>query len=47
MLAGAASEVHPSALLKGIRLRSTADALAEATERARAHGVTALPAVRE
>jgi 2-hydroxychromene-2-carboxylate isomerase len=45
LLAGAASEVHPSALLKGIELRSTEEALAEATERARRGGVRALPAV--
>lgn len=45
LIAGAACEMHPSALLKGIRLRSTAEALTDATERARAHGVTALPAV--
>jgi 2-hydroxychromene-2-carboxylate isomerase len=45
MLAGAACEVHPSALLKGIELRSTEEALAEATERARRGGVWALPAV--
>jgi len=45
MLAGAASEMHPAALLKGIELRSTVDALAEATDRARRDGVAALPAV--
>ncbi len=47
LLAGAASEMHPTALLKGIELRSTAEALAEATDRARRAGVTALPAVVE
>jgi len=47
MLAGAASELHPTALLKGIELRSTVEALAEATDRARRDGVTALPAVVE
>jgi 2-hydroxychromene-2-carboxylate isomerase len=47
LLAGAACEMHPTALLKGIGLRSTAEALAEATERARRDGVTALPAVVE
>jgi 2-hydroxychromene-2-carboxylate isomerase len=47
LLAGAASEMHPTALLKGIELRSTVEALAEATERARRDGVTALPAVVE
>jgi 2-hydroxychromene-2-carboxylate isomerase len=45
LLAGAACEMHPTALLKGIELRSTADALTEATERARRDGVAALPAV--
>ena len=45
LIAGAACEMHPSALLKGIELRATADALAEATERARRRGVTELPAV--
>jgi 2-hydroxychromene-2-carboxylate isomerase len=45
MLAGAASEMHPAALLKAIELRSTVDALAEATDRARRDGVAALPAV--
>ena len=45
LLAGAASEMHPSALLKGIALRSTAQALHEATERARRQGVHQLPAV--
>jgi 2-hydroxychromene-2-carboxylate isomerase len=47
VLAGAACEMHPSALLKGIELRSTADALAAATDRARRDGVAALPAVVE
>lgn len=47
MLAGAASELHPAALLKGIELASTAQALAEATERARSHGVRRLPALIE
>src|SRR5207248_11212983 len=45
LLAGAASEMHTSALLKGISLRSTAEALAEAGERARRQGGTTLPAV--
>jgi 2-hydroxychromene-2-carboxylate isomerase len=47
LIAGAACEMHPSALLKGIGLRSTAEALAAATERARQAGVTELPAVVE
>jgi 2-hydroxychromene-2-carboxylate isomerase len=45
LLAGAACEMHPSALLKGIGLRSTAQALAEATHRARERGVNKLPTV--
>jgi 2-hydroxychromene-2-carboxylate isomerase len=45
LIAGAACEMHPSALLKGIALRSTAQALAQAGARARAHGVSKLPAV--
>ena len=45
LIAGAACEMHPSALLKGIALGSTARALAEAGARARAHGVATLPAV--
>jgi 2-hydroxychromene-2-carboxylate isomerase len=48
LIAGAACEMHPSALLKGIGLRSTAQALAAAGTRARRHGVSRLPAlVRE
>src|SRR5207302_2315850 len=45
LIAGAACEMHPSALLKGIGLRSTEEALQAATERARRDGVRALPAV--
>ena len=45
LIAAAACEMHPTAVLKGIELRSTAEALAEATERARLDGVSALPAV--
>jgi 2-hydroxychromene-2-carboxylate isomerase len=45
MLAGAATEMHPSALIKGMGLRATAQALATAIERARRDGVTALPTV--
>jgi 2-hydroxychromene-2-carboxylate isomerase len=45
MLAGAASEMHPSALIKGMSLRTTTQALATAIERARRDGVTELPAV--
>ena len=46
LIAGAACEMHPSALLKGIELRATAVSLAEATDRARGQGVTQLPAVK-
>ncbi len=45
LLAGAASEMHPAALLKGVALRSVVDGLAAAAQRARAVGVTALPAI--
>ena len=45
LIAGAACEMHPSALLKAIETRSVADALEEAGARARAAGVTSLPAV--
>jgi 2-hydroxychromene-2-carboxylate isomerase len=46
LIAGAACEMHPVALTKGIGLRSTADALTTANERARAAGVTTLPAIQ-
>jgi 2-hydroxychromene-2-carboxylate isomerase len=45
LIAAAACEMHPTALLKGIALRSTAEALAQATERARRDRVSTLPAV--
>jgi 2-hydroxychromene-2-carboxylate isomerase len=45
LIAGAACEMHPSALLKGIALRSTAQALADAGARARTHNVSRVPAV--
>ncbi len=45
VIAGAACEMHPAALLKGVSLRSTARALADAAERARRDGVTELPAM--
>jgi 2-hydroxychromene-2-carboxylate isomerase len=45
LIAGAACEMHPTALRKGIELRSTADALASANVRARAAGVKTLPAI--
>jgi 2-hydroxychromene-2-carboxylate isomerase len=46
LIAGAACEMHPVALTKGIELRSTAEALQAAGDRARAAGVKALPAIQ-
>jgi 2-hydroxychromene-2-carboxylate isomerase len=46
LISGAACEMHPTALRKGIGLNSTKAALAEAGERARASGVTTLPAIQ-
>jgi 2-hydroxychromene-2-carboxylate isomerase len=46
LIAGAACEVHPTALLKGVALRSVIDALEGATDRARAAGVRSLPAIQ-
>ena len=45
LLAAAACEMHPTAVLKGAELRSVAATLRRAGERARAAGVTALPAI--
>jgi len=45
LIAGAACEMHPTALLKGIGLRSVSDALEAAGERAAAAGVRELPAI--
>jgi 2-hydroxychromene-2-carboxylate isomerase len=45
LLAGAACEMHPSALLKGISLRSVARALQLAGDRARSSAVGSLPAI--
>lgn len=45
LIAGAACEMHPAALRKGVELRSTADALDKANMRARAAGVSTLPAI--
>ncbi len=45
VLAGAACEIHPSALLRGVELRSVQDGLARANARAREAGVTRLPAL--
>jgi 2-hydroxychromene-2-carboxylate isomerase len=46
LIAAAACEMHPTAVLKGIGLRSVSDALARAHERARVAGVEALPAIQ-
>jgi 2-hydroxychromene-2-carboxylate isomerase len=46
LIAGAACEMHPSALLKGIALRSVADALKGAIGTARSAGVRSLPAIQ-
>jgi 2-hydroxychromene-2-carboxylate isomerase len=45
LIAGAACEMHPTALLRALELRSVADALEQATERALAAGVESLPAL--
>ena len=45
MIAGAACELHPAALVKGIELGSTARRLEAATEAAAAAGVLDVPAV--
>ena len=45
LLAGAAAEIHPAALIKGAGLRSTRQRLEDATAEARAAGVTEVPAV--
>jgi 2-hydroxychromene-2-carboxylate isomerase len=46
LIAAAACEMHPTAMLKGISLRSVAEALARAGERARTAGVESLPAIQ-
>jgi 2-hydroxychromene-2-carboxylate isomerase len=46
LIAGAACEMHPTALRKGIELRSTRQALQDATRRARTAGVSMLPAIQ-
>jgi 2-hydroxychromene-2-carboxylate isomerase len=46
LIAAAACEIHPTALLQGISLRSVAGALANASERARAAGISSLPAIQ-
>jgi 2-hydroxychromene-2-carboxylate isomerase len=45
LIAAAACEMHPAAVLKGIAMRSVAEALEQASTRARAAGVRALPAI--
>jgi 2-hydroxychromene-2-carboxylate isomerase len=46
LIAGAACEMHPTALSKGIKLASTMTALQASTERARTAGATRLPAIQ-
>lgn len=46
LIAGAACEMHPTALLKGIALRSIAERLELASARARQAGVSTLPAIQ-
>jgi len=46
LIAAAACEMHPTAVLKGIALRSVTEALSSATDRARAAGVRSLPAIQ-
>jgi 2-hydroxychromene-2-carboxylate isomerase len=46
LIAGAATEMHPTALLKGVALQSIADALARANIRASAGGIRSLPAIQ-
>jgi 2-hydroxychromene-2-carboxylate isomerase len=45
LLAAAACEMHPAAVLKAVGLRSVKDGLARANERARKAGVRSLPAI--
>jgi hypothetical protein len=46
LIAAAACEMHPTAVLKGVGLRSVSAALGRAGERARQAGVSALPAIQ-
>jgi 2-hydroxychromene-2-carboxylate isomerase len=46
LIAGAACEMHPAALRKGIELTGTQTALRSATRRAQAAGVARLPAIQ-
>ena len=45
LIAGAACEMHPTALLKALEMRSVAGALEDANARARAAGIESLPAL--
>jgi 2-hydroxychromene-2-carboxylate isomerase len=45
VIAAAACEMHPAAMVKGAALRGTREALAANAERARADGVTSVPAI--
>ena len=45
LIAAAACEMHPNAVIKGVEMASTARSLQEANERAAADGVTELPAI--
>ena len=45
LIAGAACEMHPAALIKGADLRGTREKLEAASAQARAEGVRSLPAV--
>jgi 2-hydroxychromene-2-carboxylate isomerase len=45
LIAAAACEMHPQAVIRGAELRGTREKLAAASDRARAEGVRALPAV--
>jgi 2-hydroxychromene-2-carboxylate isomerase len=46
LLAAAACELHPRAVLKGIEMQSVKDALRAATDQALAHGVIGVPTIR-
>jgi 2-hydroxychromene-2-carboxylate isomerase len=45
LIAAAACEIHPAAVLKALELRSVSDALSQATARATALGIKELPAI--
>jgi 2-hydroxychromene-2-carboxylate isomerase len=46
LIAGAACEIHPAALLKGMTTTAVRDALTASTRRARDAGVVSLPAIQ-